>query len=194
MKKIITTLALLVTSSCATTKSATADKQTEKVMSEPQDESQAGFFQSIGRCAGERMPEGVLALGMAAVIPNPLAPVAAAGYYTAVLYDCKGKTKEVSVTREDLQKVKVESEAKITRLKEELTKTTTKRIEALSERVDSIKAGEAENMRKLRQSAADVSAEAEAQIKKSADDAVRAVYRQMDEIRKVKIYTIEENN
>jgi len=184
---VLSCLGLALLGSCATTAQKTASAPSrEEGRDAPAERA------TLSLCAATSVPEAVLALGMAATVPNPLAPLAAAGYYGAVLYRCHGALTGETVRRAEIEALRRETTARIERSKEEVIKNQTLRVDALVERIDAVKASEAARLGDARRAVDGIVSETEARVRRAADEAVRDVYRQMDEIRRVKIQVVDD--
>jgi hypothetical protein len=151
-----------------------------------------GDRSSLASCAATNVPEAVLAVGMAATVASPLAPLAAAGYYGAVLYRCHGASGVDVARQSEAEALRRETTALIEHSREEILKTQAIRVDALAERIAASEAAAATRRGDARRAVDDVVSETEARIRRTADEAIRDVYRQMDEIRRVKIQVVDD--
>lgn len=152
-------------------------------------------FSVVRDCAKSQYPEGILAFGFIAAVSSPLAPLVGMSYYGSVLYKCQashGAT--LAVDTSAMKNLRIELLARAAQDRAESLARLNGQLSELSEKVDSLKANEASRLNKLKKDADQISAEAKASMEREAAAAIRDVYRQMDEIRKVKILVVPDED
>jgi hypothetical protein len=157
-------------------------------------ESKEARLQALGPCILESYPEGILAVGLGVAMVSPAAPAVAATYYSSVLIRCSGSRVESISQTADAKKLRRDIESRIEESREESIRSSSIQINRLADRIREIQEAEVKNLDRLKQSAAKISKESEVEIRRAADEAIRDVYRQMDEIRRVKIQVIEDDS